>query len=182
MRSKIPKMLSHQFINADWYIWIDSKFIINNNFFIDDIISNADNKKLILFKHPDRKNISEEVDFNLSLIKTSSYLSSRYKNEPIKQQFEKYIQDKNFKDDKLFSMGFFAYHKDLKELMNLWFYENCLWTLHDQISFPYVLQKYNSEYKILNCNILDNPWFTHRTILKTTDRYTLLQSYIKSFL
>ena len=42
-------------------------------------------------------------------------------------------------------------HNVLKE----WFYQNCLYSVQDQLSLPYVLQKFNIQIKFADTSIYD---------------------------
>jgi len=53
-------------------------------------------------------------------------------------------------------MGFFAYRRDAIPLMQAWFEENIAWSLQDQISFPYVLQKSGLTYALFD-GVIDGP-------------------------
>jgi hypothetical protein len=114
------------------------------------------------------------------LNKKNLYLFSRYAGEPIKEQVEHYLNDSSFKDNNLFSMGFFAYHKSMKPLMLDWFLENITWSVQDQISFPYVLHKHKVKYSLFEGTFLRNPYVQH----ELTKNVTLLKKLnykIKNF-
>ena len=70
--------------------------------------------------------------------------------EPIKEQLIHYLGDPDFVDNKLFGMTFFAYHKSASKLMQKWFIENIMWSIEDQISFPYVLNKSGIDYSLFD--------------------------------
>ena len=80
----------------------------------------------------------------------------RYNGEPILNQLIEYYGDKNFNDSNLFSMTFFAYKKEACKLMQEWFLHNALWTIEDQISFPYLLQKSGLTYSLFDGDITHN--------------------------
>lgn len=70
-------------------------------------------------------------------------------------------------------MTAFAYHKSAAPLMQEWFLQNCLWSLEDQISFPYVLQRSGLSYALFPGTVPDNPlfrwsWETREAHLKQT--------------
>ena len=159
LKSKIPKMLEWRFVDADWYVWLDDSFSVLSKTLAEDILKVAGKNKLCLFKHPNRNSIKDEYEFmQKKLNKMNLYLFCRYAGEPIQQQVEHYLNDSSFKDHNLFSMGFFAYHKSMKPLMLDWFLENITWSVQDQISFPYVLQKHKVKYSLFEGTFLSNPY------------------------
>ncbi|MEI9928882.1 MAG: glycosyltransferase domain-containing protein [Sphingomonas sp.] len=62
LKGKIPKMLEHRVHDADWYIWIDSKFVIKSADLASDVIETAGNSQIILYCHPFRSSIREESE------------------------------------------------------------------------------------------------------------------------
>ena len=181
LKGKIPKMLEWKFVDADWYVWLDDSFSVLTDSLAEDILKVAGKNKLILFKHPNRNSIKEEYEFmQKKLNKKNLYLFSRYAGEPIKKQVEHYLNDSSFRDNKLFSMGFFAYHKSMKPLMLDWFLENITWSVQDQISFPYVLQKHKVRYSLFEGTFLRNPYVQHE-LTKNVTFLMKLNYKIKNF-
>ena len=170
LKSKYPKMRPFDYYPGyDWYFWFDSKFVFKKNFDFDSFLKNIDlaNNHLVLCKHPHRSSIFEEVAFmNNEINKKNQYLVKRYDMKCINKQARQYMSDKKFIDDRLFAMGFFGFHRSAYKLMTEWFNHNERFSLQDQISFPYVLSKYNLMYKVLDINILKNNFFEHISSLK----------------
>ena len=63
LKAKIPKMLEWQFVEAEWYVWMDSSVRLNEQ--IEDlpatILDLAGNNPLCLFKHTTASSIREEA-------------------------------------------------------------------------------------------------------------------------
>lgn len=157
LKSKVPKMLEWRHIDADWYVWLDSSVRIISDTITDDILALAGPNKLCLFRHPERTSIQAEANFVLTEIGNGNpYVVSRYSGEPIMKQVNTYIQDQSFLDTSLFWMGFFAYHSSQKALMQEWFMQNILWSVQDQISFPYVLAKSSMRYSLFPGDVFNN--------------------------
>jgi hypothetical protein len=181
LKGKIPKMLEWKFVNADWYVWLDDSFTITTDTLAEDILRVAGKNKLCLFRHPNRNSIKEEFEFmQKKLNQKNLYLYSRYDGEPIEEQVKHYLNDPSFKDNNLFSMGFFAYHKSMKPLMLDWFLENITWSIQDQISFPYVLQKLKVNYSVFEGTFLRNPYVKHE-LTKNVTFVKKLNYKIKNF-
>lgn len=162
LKSKVPKMIEWKNTKEepyDYYIWIDSKFTIKSGF-IEKMLEGIKGYDLCLFEHPERNTIKEELDFMTSLMNQGdTYLLSRYNVGDITNQVNKYLSDTTFIDNKLFACGCFIYTKELvanKEdnLMTEWILHNYSYSPQDQLSMPYLLQKYKTNYNVFDFNLL----------------------------
>lgn len=162
MKGKIPKMLDWMHEEADFYIWIDSKFKIVSEMFVSEMVSKLEDFDICLFRHPDRSNIKDEAEFVVNCMdQGSKYLIERYREEPISEQAAHYLSDPLFKDENLFAMGLFAYSKRIvsdrqNNIMKDWFFHNTYWTVQDQISFPYLLEKSDLRWTTYDFGIFEN--------------------------
>ncbi len=156
-KSKIPKMLEWKFVESEWYVWMDSSLKPHKDIDLaDEILNFIDDKPLYLFRHGSAKTIREEALRTLNFIKRNSgYHTNRYLGEPIFEQLIHYYGDPDFTDSKLFSSGFFVYHRSVADLMQSWFNEVVHWSLQCQISLPYVLHKSGVEYGLFE-GVIDN--------------------------
>lgn len=168
LKGKIPKMLEwmHDSCAYDYYIWIDSKFILKEGS-IKYLINGIKEKDICLFRHPNRSSIFDEAKFVMEHIRRNEYLKSRYSGESIVKQMIQYLSDPNFIDNNLFACGCFIYSKKIVantsyNLMTDWFLHNCLYSVEDQISFPYLLYKHNIQFNCYDLNIMKNPYLIHR--------------------
>jgi hypothetical protein len=163
LKGKIPRMLNYKWVDADYYIWMDHKFVITSSEFIEWMISNLKGKPIAFFQHYARGSIREELDFMVELINNGDrYLLDRYDGEDMISQVESYLKDDTFIDDKLFATGIFIYTKELIEkhpnILSDWFMENVLCSVQDQLSLPYVLHKHKVDFTIIDSHILYNPY------------------------
>ena len=157
LKSKIHKMLEWRFVEADWYVWMDSSIRLTANDPASLIVRSAADSPLCLFRATTRQSILEECNVvRKSLAGQHDYIVKRYDGEPIVDQLVHYYGDPRFIDNKLFAMGFFAYHCSVAGLMQQWFDENVIWSLQDQISFPYVLQMSGLSYSLFE-GVIDGP-------------------------
>lgn len=164
MKGKLPKMMEwHDNPDYDYYIWMDSKFSILEGF-IENMLQyeNDDNADLILFKHPERSSMREEMDFMSEKMREgSTYLNERYKGEIMEEQMDLYLSDENFVDDKLFYCGCFLYSKKLVEnreynVMTDWLLNCVMYCTQDQLWLPYLLKKHKVNYKVYTHDLLNN--------------------------
>jgi hypothetical protein len=166
LRGKISKMIIWEdHPDYDYYIWADSNFSIVDEKAIEKLVDECLNVDASFFKHTGRNSVKQEADFVLDLMADGNqYLLNRYDGERIKEQVEYYSKDLTWNDNYLFECGIFIYSKHIIEnkdynLMKEWFYHNCLWSVQDQLSLPYLVHKFNINYKILSGNVYENEYF-----------------------
>lgn len=154
-KGKIPKMMEwYEYPEYDYYIWIDSKFTILDGFLENMLEFENDDAELFFFNHPERSSVKDELDFMLEMMKNGSpYLLRRYEGENMIGQVNKYLSDQSFIDNKLFYCGLFMYKKQLVKnkdfnFMIEWFLHCALYSIQDQLSFPYLLHKHQVKYKL----------------------------------
>lgn len=166
LKGKIFKMLAwEEFPDYDYYIWMDSTFHMLKSKAVEYAIKSLGDADICLFNHPERSTLKQEVDYVLAKLgQQDSYISSRYDGERIAWQYDKYVSDKGFLDNKLFAAGCFIYSRRLIKnknynLLKEWFYHNCVWSVQDQISLPYLIDKFNTNHNVFDTGIYDNPYF-----------------------
>ena len=166
LRGKVPKMLAwEEHPNYDYYVWMDSSFSMDSPRSIEWIVNQCTGFDACFFKHSERRSIRDELTFMEGLMSNgNAYLKQRYDGEPMRAQVEKYCADEEFVDDRLFECGLFIYSKSLVKnhktnLMKEWFYHNCIWSVQDQLSLPYVMSKFRVKYKTFDTTIFKNQYF-----------------------
>jgi ABC-type xylose transport system substrate-binding protein len=90
----------------------------------------------------------------------NEYLLSRYAGERMREQVDEYYKDPKFQDDFLIEAGAFIYKSKIVEnkeqnVFKDWFYQNCFYSVQDQLSLPYMLIKHNIDFKLADTNIYD---------------------------
>jgi hypothetical protein len=169
LKGKIPKMLGWMYDNEkeyDYYIWADSKFTITNQG-IPELIRQIKNFDICLFKHPHRHTLLSEYNYIIQKMgEGDRYLIDRYNGENLQQQIKDYFSDKDFNDNELFACGLFIYSNRLikdKEynLLKEWYFHNSYYSIQDQLSLPYLLQKLKINHTTFNFNIFHNPFVLH---------------------
>jgi hypothetical protein len=168
LRGKIPKMLQWQASpNYDYYVWIDSSFSIIKDDAIEWLIQQCSDFDMCVFKHSDRKTIRDELSFmQTAMVKGSQYLKSRYDGELMQEQVLSYLEDSSFIDCNLFECGIFIYKKSLvndvdHNVLKEWFHQNCIWSVQDQLSLPYMFHKFKTKYTTFDCNIFSTKHFRY---------------------
>jgi hypothetical protein len=166
LRAKIPKMaVWEDNPDYDYYIWLDSWVSIRSPNIVEKFVNECQDVDACFFKHCARSSVEQELDFCLTLMNDGNeYLLSRYQGENMKEQVIHYYRDKSWIDNNLFECCIFIYNKRVIEntnynLMKEWLYHNLIWSVQDQLSLPYLLHKFKTNYKILNGTAYKNEWF-----------------------
>jgi len=165
LRGKIPKIVVWEdHPGYDYYIWMDSGFSISDESSIERMVDACIGVDACFFAHSGRSSVKQELDFVISLMNTGNqYLLDRYNGERMKEQVDEYFKDASWIDNVLFECGTFIYSKDIvanKEhnVMKEWFYHNCIWSVQDQLSLPYLLHKFGIRYKLFEGNVYSNQY------------------------
>ncbi|GFO68531.1 hypothetical protein GMLC_21100 [Geomonas limicola] len=145
LQAKIPKMLGYELAPGyDFYIWLDSSFILAHPQAVSWLVGVCRDKDLVLFRHPYRTSLGEELAYMQDQMQTGNgYLLERYQSEPVEDQVALYLADQGFRDERLFACGAFVYSGALTaaeyNLLPLWFYHNARYSIQDQLSLPYLV-------------------------------------------
>lgn len=151
LRAKMPKMLQWaEMPGYDYYIWLDASLSITNPKAAELFVDACRDFDACFFMHRGRSSIKQEVDFVVDNMPNDTYLSQRYEGEDMINQVDSYLSDPTFKDDRLFECGNFVYSKNLvhnadHNLLKEWFYHNCIWSVEDQLSLPYLIHKFGTK-------------------------------------
>lgn len=158
LQSKIPKMLAFElFPDYDYYLWTDSNITLKTSETLETIYNKCCENDIVLFKHHVRNFLHEEFSFmfeNASL----PYLE-KYINESFEEQLREYKRTcENFVELPLYEMGCFMYKntETMRATLKEWFYQNARYSIQDQLSIPYVLDKFKPTIGILGENIVEN--------------------------
>lgn len=163
-KGKIPKILEWMSIDADYYIWLDASFTITSKNFINDLLLLLGDNDICLYNHAERNSITDEINtVELWMSQPNGdWIRNKYAGEPMREQVSSYLSDTSFVDNHLFELGFFIYSKNLIKnrdynLMTDWFFHNCLWSIQDQLSLPYLIHKHKTKYTtFIDGNIYNN--------------------------
>lgn len=142
MLSKMYKILPHRFFpEYEISIWIDASAINIHGQFHNLISEFMRNYNFLICKHPTRKCVYEEA---IACLRTK-----RDKIERITKQINRYKDECYPSKNGLYSCGFLVRkHNEIKEFSEAWWEEiinNCR---RDQISFPYMYNKYKELIKL----------------------------------
>ena len=145
--AKMPKMLAWEHNPGyDYYVWVDAYYSIPDPTAIERMVDYCLDADACFFKHPAHTSARAEAE---GLIRTQH----RCKGEKIREQIDCYSQDKDWEDNFCIEAGIFIYSKNLVNnrdynIMKEWFYNVCIWNIRDQVSLPYLLYKFNTNFKL----------------------------------
>lgn len=116
-------------------IYVDGSIQITSEKFVQYCVQNLASD-MVLFKHPNRDCIYEELKASQSL--------EKYKTEPINEQIEAYKQLYP-RNGGLYACGVLVrkHTEEVKRVMQSWWLENIKWSYQDQLSFPFVCKQHN---------------------------------------
>ena len=166
LQAKIPKMLAHELNPGyDYYIWLDGTIAMTQPDSITWLIEKCLDHDMALFQHPFRRSIKEEAEYCYAEMRSgNSYLIERYQGEPMWEQVAHYMADPGFDDHTLFACGVFAYSgsivQDEPNVMKDWFHHNARYSVQDQLSLPFLIQKHRIRYRLIEEGIFSNKYFS----------------------
>ena len=135
LASKIVKFRPDQFVPTSLSVWVDASMRDPDNWLYDACTEKLNKGDFVLFRHPDRTSIVDEV--------VASRESPKYDQFPLEKQIDFYLNS-GFQDDVgLFACGVIArrHSSEISEFGNAWLLENMRWSIQDQISFSYLISK-----------------------------------------
>ena len=152
--SKLPKHNPHFFDvlrDYKYAIWIDGDMQIDNPQFPVEILKLMD-KGIVFSPHFDGRTCA----FGEAMIRPR-----KYQNEPLDAQVNFYKSQGYEGDTGLFETGVIA--RDMtdprvRELGEIWYIHNMVFSYQDQVSLPYVLWKHGFEYSVLPQSFRDYRW------------------------
>lgn len=143
------------FDEEDIVIWIDGNIEVTDEHFvakmIEPIVSGL--AHITIQNHHERQTIGQEINFILE--SENPYLTVRYRNQPLKAEYEYYLSKGMPPDAPLYSCNVFAYKNGVTatEFLQEWFHLCLQWSWFDQSAFSFLAWKYN---KRIGC-ALDPP-------------------------
>lgn len=152
LQAKIPKCFGWQLVpDYDYYLWIDGNISLRPDA-LEFFQKNCED--VVVFQHPQRNTIYWEYRYNYRGLHNnapSNYLTKRYTNELLDEQYEVIKNDPDYKDDLLVLGGLFMYRNtvQVQEMLKEWWYNMSRYCVSDQLAWAYVLKKSGLRVKVL---------------------------------
>jgi hypothetical protein len=157
LKAKYFKLQAHKvFPGYDYYVWIDGNIEVTSTDFVQKIIDATHG--IAIQAHHERQTIKQEIDFILN--SENPYLTTRYKEQPLKQEYEYYLSKKMSPSAPLFACNIFAWHYFQCDFLNGWWDLVLQWSWFDQSAFSFLFKKEPFCIDTVNFGpMLDNPYF-----------------------
>ncbi len=143
LKAKYFKLQMHRVLPGyDAYVWIDGNVEVTSADFVK--VMTDDLSGIRIQKHHERQTIGEEIDF---IMKSDNvYLTTRYGAQPLKQEYEFYLNDGMRESAPLYSCNIFSYktvhpHRGdtvSVDFMNNWWMLCLEWSWFDQSAFSFL--------------------------------------------
>ena len=172
LQARIPKMFGWDMVPLhDYYIWVDASCALLHEESVAWFLKKVEHADIAVFKHPDRNSIREEYLFIKSKIEEGNkYITRRYKNELLSEQYEVIKQDRFFFDNKLYASTAFIYHNvaQVRQMLREWWVHTSRYHSVDQLALPYVLEKSFCKVNVIEDNYLKCPYLTYTRNLRVS--------------
>ena len=170
LQAKYFKLQPHRvWPQYDKFVWIDGNIEVTSPDFVKVMTENLSGIRIQ--RHHERQTIGEEIAHILA--SDNLYVTTRYGNQPLKQEYEYYLREGMPEDAPLYSCNIFAWQNDCLEsedrrqnveIFDLWWELVLCWSWFDQSAFSYLSWRYSTNFvpvfNIVNLGqMFDNPYF-----------------------
>lgn len=141
--AKIPKCFALDLRPGyDAYLWIDASLALSRSDSVRWFLDQMDGRTLAIFRHPHRNTVGEEADFLRTKLPHSRYLQKRYLGEDLDGLMA--AMGPEAVTLPLYAAGCFCYkaQSDVPEALREWWGWVTRYHANDQLSLPYVLQRW----------------------------------------
>lgn len=156
--AKIFKILPHLFVDANITIWIDGNIALNEE--PQKIVKLLGKADIAAFKHFGRDCIYEEA-----LASAGKYPDEKIQNEIYNHA--EYYQKLGYPEHNGLwecNMLIRRNNKRMRDFNNAWWAEICRHSNRDQLSFPYILNKFPKvKIKTLESDVRNHPYFIYKS-------------------
>lgn len=156
LAAKRPKMMPFDFVSEDVAVWLDGSFLIHDRGWRDFCVQSIEGHDLVAWSHPDTRTcLYEEAAF--------CQWWPRYQPYPIPQQVEAYRAEGMPEGFGLWACGGLVWrnNEDAKRFGATWLEHQRVWTIQDQISFPYLVWKMKPNLGSFPAHQFLNPYLTY---------------------
>jgi len=170
LQAKYFKLQPHRvWPQYDVFVWIDGNIEVKDPDFVKVMTENLSGIRIQ--RHHERQTIGEEIAHILA--SDNPYVTTRYGNQPLKQEYEYYLSEGMPEGSPLYSCNIFAFENDDKKIgiepvqclfFNRWWDLVLRWSWFDQSAFSYLAWVHRNEHPttINSVNLgqmFDNPYF-----------------------
>ncbi len=165
LQAKYFKLQTHRVLPSyDAYVWIDGNIEIKHPDFVKAMTENL--QGIRIQKHHERATIGEEIAHILA--SDNPYLTARYGNQPLREEYEYYLSNGMPETAPLYSCNLFSWANINSRylLLDEWWKLVLQWSWFDQSAFSYLAWAYRPRcikepIQTINLGAMfDNPYFT----------------------
>jgi hypothetical protein len=159
LEAKFPKMRPFDYVDTDVAVWVDAAFQVNQTFgrFAIDALGDSD---IVVWDHPEARDC---------LFQEASYCQDwpKYADHPIREQTEHYRAEGMPEHFGLWACGAVMWRNtpDAIRFGEDWLDENLVWSIQDQVSFPFLVWRLSPRLGVFPAHEFQNPhltWHPHQ--------------------
>lgn len=162
LQAKYFKLQPHRvWPEYDVFVWIDGNIEVTSPDFVKVMTENLSGIRIQ--RHHERQTIGEEIAHILA--SDNLYVTTRYGNQPLKQEYEHYLNGGGLKGNMppeapLYSCNIFAFDAGYKRwYIDEWWNLVLKWSWFDQSAFSFLAWRYREADIIELGQMFDNPYF-----------------------
>lgn len=159
LQAKYFKLQAHRiWPQYDVFVWIDGNIEITDPGFVKKITDRLSGE-ICIQRHHERTTIKEEIEFILN--SENPYVTARYGNQPLKEEYGFYLRFGMPEDAALFACNIFAWSvsEKTKAFFDLWWGLVLQWSWFDQSAFSYLAYQIPVVRIVDFGQMLSNPFF-----------------------
>lgn len=160
LQAKYFKLQAHCVLHHyDAYIWVDGNIEIKHPDFAK--VMTDDIEGIRIQQHHERATIGEEIAHILA--SDNPYVTTRYGNQPLRDEYEYYLSKGMSADAPLYSCNLFSYSSraEVCMLFEDWWHLVLRWSWFDQSAFSFLAEQYSGMVQTVRLGqMFDNPYFT----------------------
>lgn len=162
LKAKYFKLQAHRVLPGyDAYVWIDGNVEVKDSGFVEKMCSGLGTLGwLKIQNHHERATISEEIEFILK--SENIYLTTRYGEQPLKAEYQHYLESGMPPHAKLYSCNIFAWSRQsiTENFFNRWWVLVLQWSWFDQSAFSFLADQHAFICPVDLGPMFNNPYFT----------------------
>jgi O-antigen biosynthesis protein len=156
LAAKVPKCFPHRYADGP-VIWLDASAKVNSPTFASDCVNTLGDGDVAQWEHPQRDCILPEAAVSATMPK--------YRGLPVEIQAAHYINSGHPQNYGLWATGCMVWAGDWlhpERVGEAWFDEQTRWTYQDQLSWPFIVRRYQLDIRPLPGMLWDQQMVTFR--------------------
>lgn len=163
LQAKYFKLQPHRvWPEYDTFVWIDGNIEVKHPDFVKVMTENLHGIRIQ--RHHERQTIGEEIAHILA--SENPYVTTRYGNQPLKEEYEYYFSEGMPESAALYSCNIFSWRRGttepdvLEAFLDRWFDLVLRWSWFDQSQFSFLAECFGRVDIVALGQMFNNPYFT----------------------